>query len=182
MLRNPHKDRGAYTTEAILVLALYLRSSDMDEASHEVRQFCLLHVDSALENDEKYLAPGARSGEATLTHAAWHIGSFLQDLGSYSRSIQLHERVVCLNEKSLGRKHRTILSNLSKMGGALYRLGRLDEAEKLLQEVLELKKRSFRNLSFEQVENNEHLSTLIRLTEKVSRCRKNKPRHSENKY
>ena len=136
--RNPPEDREAYATEVILMLAKHIGNRDLINMSYEERRIYMPHVEAALDNDKTYLALGSRLGEALLIPAAQVFAYFFRYRGKVGPYLDLNESIVRLNEKSLGRKHPTILRSLSEMAGAYIILGRLPEAEKLLQEALKL--------------------------------------------
>ena len=137
-VRQSSEAREAYTKEAILLLADCIHCENAYKARYDTQQTYMLHIHSVLKNDGAYLPAGAHLGQGLLISAAQTFAKFCHEHGSHDESLGLSERVICTNQDSLGKKHRTVMMSMSLMGSALMALRRDDEGKKILQDVMEL--------------------------------------------
>ncbi|KAL7920802.1 hypothetical protein ACQKWADRAFT_297339 [Trichoderma austrokoningii] len=121
---------------------------EMPWPEHENRNTwmrCLPHAQAILELPE----------HLTDTEAGAWLFAYSADCdrlsGRYQAAESMHRRALELNEKLLGKDHRNVLVNKSKVGIALHCLGRYSEAEKIFRQVFEVR---------EKLLGKDHLDTL----------------------
>ncbi|KIX06815.1 uncharacterized protein Z518_04791 [Rhinocladiella mackenziei CBS 650.93] len=152
-LRQSPKERQNFTKEAMWVIVDSIIKFEKSTVVASVKQTLLLHIDAAMENDEKFSKKGCRIGEEMKgDDAGRDFATFCWQQGRYALSAKLWQIVRRTREVELGKEHKSTLAAMNDQALVAHEQGNYPDAEKLYREVLRLKRK---------VLGSEHPDTLV---------------------
>jgi tetratricopeptide (TPR) repeat protein len=139
-LRVGEESRHEFVCEAIEMVADSVRQmKGYVNHSLQARMILLGHVDTCVENNQRFSPNSRRPGQELMTCvvAGW-FASFYRDQGRYGVAEGLYRQVYDTRRKTIGIEDASTLTSMNNLANALIDQGKYEEAEEMHRETLQL--------------------------------------------